>query len=127
MPFRWFFGDIAAFAKAHNVLFMLISHLTTPEDKSHEEGGRVTIKQFKGSRAIGYWSHFMYGMERNQQAEDEETRHTTIFRILKDRLTGQGVGQTFALGYDKTTGRLYRKEIEEENPFADGADDNPPF
>lgn len=115
-----------AFAKAHNVLFMLISHLTTPEGKSHEEGGRVTIRQFKGSRAIGFWSYFMYGMERNQQAEDVNVRHTTIFRILKDRLTGQSVGSTFALGYSAETGRLYPKppEEEDEDHFAD---DDPPF
>ena len=119
-------GDIAEFAKAHEVLFILVSHLTTPEGKSHEEGGRVTIRQFKGSRAIGFWSYFMYGMERNQQAEDVNVRHTTIFRILKDRLTGQSVGSTFALGYSAETGRLYPKppEVEDEEHFED---EDPPF
>jgi twinkle protein len=51
-----------------------ISHLATPEGKPHEEGGRVTIRHFRGSRSIGFWSHFMFGLERNQQAEDEIER-----------------------------------------------------
>lgn len=95
-----------------------VSHLATPEGKPHEEGGRVMIRHFKGSRTIGFWSHFMFGMERNQQAEDENERQTTTFRILKDRYTGQATGKTFALGYDAERGRLFEKDA---NPFAEDA------
>jgi twinkle protein len=89
-------------------------HLTTPEGKPHEEGGRVTIRHFKGSRAIGFWSHFMFGLERNQQSEDEAERSTTTFRILKDRNTGNSTGQVFYLGYDRDNGRLHETEKPEE-------------
>ena len=51
----------------------------------------------------------MFGLERNQQAEDEEERQTTIFRILKDRYTGQATGHVILLGYDPETGLLYEK------------------
>lgn len=85
----------------------LISHLATPEGRPHEEGGRVMIRHFKGSRAIGYWSHFMFGMERAQQDENEVRRTITSFRILKDRFTGSSVGQVIYLGYDQKTGMLY--------------------
>lgn len=85
----------------------LVSHLNTPKDgKPHEEGGRVTIRNFMGSRAIGFWSYFMFGMERDQQDEDLEARHTTTLRCLKDRYTGQGTGQVTMLGYDAETGRI---------------------
>ena len=60
-----------------------VSHLTTPEGKPHEEGGRVMIRHFKGSRSIGFWSHRMYGLERNQQADDEAERTTTTLRTLE--------------------------------------------
>jgi twinkle protein len=93
-----------------------VSHLATPEGKPHEEGGRVMIRHFKGSRAIGFWSHFMFGMERNQQDDDPAARSTTTFRILKDRYTGQATGKTFLLGYDAEKGRLYEKDA---MPFAD--------
>lgn len=84
-----------------------VSHLSTPEGKAHEEGGRVMVKHFKGSRSIGYWSHFMFGLERDQQADDEVVRSTTTFRCLKDRFTGRGTGKTFHLQFDQDTGLLY--------------------
>jgi twinkle protein len=55
-----------------------VSHLTTPEGKAHEEGGRVLEKQFRGSRSIAYWSHFLFGIERDKQDEDG----VTVFRVL---------------------------------------------
>ena len=97
-------ADIATFAKRHNVLFHLVSHLSTPEGKSHEEGQRVSIKQFKGSRAIGFWSHVMYGLERNQQADTASERNITTVRQLKRRKFGKGVGKTTRLNYNHETG-----------------------
>lgn len=84
----------------------LISHLATPEGKPHEEGGRVMIRHFRGSRSIGFWSHFMFGLERNQQNEDEEQRSVSTLRCLKDRVTGAGTGRTMGLRYDRDTGLL---------------------
>lgn len=99
-------GRLGGLVKELGIILIAVSHLATPEGKSHEEGGRVMIRHFKGSRAIGFWSHFMFGMERNQQADDEAERGTTTFRILKDRNTGNATGETFYLGYDRETGRL---------------------
>lgn len=79
-----------------------ISHLTTPEGKAHEEGGRVLEKQFRGSRSIAYWSHFLFGIERDKQDEGG----VTTFRVLKDRYTGDAAGLTFGLAYSKQTGLL---------------------
>ena len=98
-------AEVAELAKRHTILIHLVSHLTTPEGKSHEEGGRVTIKQYKGSRAIGFWSHQMIGFERNQQAEGEE-RFVTTARQLKRRGFGKGVGKTTLFKYDHETGQL---------------------
>jgi twinkle protein len=109
-------SDLGALTQELNFVLHGVSHLATPEGKPHEEGGRVMIRHFKGSRSIGYWSHFMFGMERNQQAEDESERQTTTFRILKDRYTGQATGKTFLLGYDAERGRLFEKDM---NPFAE--------
>lgn len=88
-----------------------ISHLTTPDGKPHEEGGRVMIRHFKGSRSIGFWTHRMYGLERNQQADDIEEQSTTILRTLKDRPVGTANGKTYALGYEDATGLLYEKSV----------------
>jgi twinkle protein len=99
-------AEIAGLAKRFKLRLHLVSHLTTPDGATHEEGGRVTIRHFKGSRMIGAWSHYMFGLERDQQEEDLTKRNTTTFRILKDRMTGRGVGKTFALTYDPKTGLL---------------------
>jgi len=101
--------EMASLANELGCIIHFVSHLSTPEGKPHEEGGRVMIRHFKGSRAIGFWSYLMIGLERNQQAEDEEERQTTTFRILKDRYTGQSTGKVILLGYDVNTGRLYEK------------------
>lgn len=100
-------AELGGLVKELDVWLLFVSHLATPEGKPHEEGGRVTIRHFKGSRAIGYWSHFMFGLERDQQAEDESERGITTFRVLKDRYTGQATGQTITLNYDGKTGLLH--------------------
>jgi twinkle protein len=102
--------DVAGLANELKIIVHLISHLSTPEGKSHEEGGAVSIKSFKGSRSIGFWSFLMLGLERNQQSEDPEERNTTTLRVLKDRFTGAATGTLIKLGYDRTTGRLYDQE-----------------
>ncbi len=108
-------AELGGLVKELNIWLLFVSHLATPDGKPHEEGGRVTIRHFKGSRSIGFWSHFMFGLERNQQADDETERSTTTFRVLKDRLTGQSTGKTIALGYNPKTGRIYPKD--DECPF----------
>lgn len=115
-------AQIAMFAEEHGVCFYFISHLATPEGKPHEEGGRVMIRHFKGSRSIGFWSHFMFGLERDQQVSDPVRRRTTTVRVLKDRLTGQGVGELLYLLYDTDTGML-NETAAPDYAFGDEGDD----
>ena len=111
--------DLASLVRELNINIHFISHLTTPEGKPHEEGGRVQIRHFRGSRAIGQWSSFMFGLERNQQEEDEEERHTSTLRILKDRYTGRATGFTLRLRYGQFTGRLTVAPPREEKKNTD--------
>lgn len=118
-------AQIAKFAQQYSVCFYFISHLATPEGKPHEEGGRVMIRHFKGSRSIGFWSHFMFGLERAQQAEDEALRKLTTFRVLKDRFTGQSTGQCLHYTYNHDKGLLVPCDApgtDTPHPFPD--DDN---
>ncbi len=103
-------SDMGGLVKELGITLYLISHLATPDGKPHEEGGRVMIRHLKGSRSVGFWSHFILAMERDQQAEDPVLRQTTTFRVLKDRYTGQATGKTFFLAYDANTGRLYETD-----------------
>ncbi len=99
-------AQMGKLVKELRIILTFVSHLATPDGKPHEEGGRVMVRHFKGSRAIGFWSHYMFGLERNQQADDPEEQKLTTFRVLKDRYAGDANGKTFTLTYDATTGML---------------------
>jgi twinkle protein len=110
-------AEMATLALELGITIHFISHLTRPKDGApHEEGGRVKVGQFRGSNAIGMWAHFMFGLERDQQAEDLSEALTTL-RCLKDRNTGRATGKTILLAYETTTGLL--SEAAERSPFSD--------
>ena len=117
-------SEIGSLVKELDITLHLVSHLATPEGKPHEEGGRVMIRHFKGSRAIGYWCHFMFGLERDQQDPSEPT----YLRGLKDRYTGRATGMTIPLEYDSGSGLLI--EPSGDNEFLnqeENDDDQSPF
>jgi twinkle protein len=103
-------ADLSALTQQLDFTLYFVSHLTTPEGKPHEEGGRVLEKHFRGSRAIAQWAHYMFGIERNKQEPDSPT----TFRVLKDRYTGDANGLTLGLRYDRETGRLHPCELPKE-------------
>lgn len=103
-------AEMGGLVKELSCILIVISHLATPEGTPHEEGGRVMIRHFKGSRAIGFWAHFMFGMERDQQNEDPAVKAVTTFRVLKDRYTGNATGECIYFGYDRDTGMLTQSD-----------------
>ena len=88
-----------------NITLFLVSHLSRAQGVIHEEGGRVTLGQLRGSQAIAQLSDLVLAAERNQQDEDEEARNITLLRIIKNRLTGE-TGPAVYLKYSRETGRL---------------------
>lgn len=112
-------ADLGGFTQQLDFTLYFVSHLTTPEGRPHEEGGRVMEKHFRGSRAIAQWAHFMFGIERDKQKPDQPT----TFRVLKDRFTGDANGVTFGLAYDRETGRQTECELpvdgDGDEPFKD--------
>ena len=106
-------ANIGSLCQELDITIYFVSHLTTPEGKSHEEGGRVLEKQFRGSRSIAYWSHFMFGIERDKQ----DPSGVTTFRVLKDRFTGDSNGFRFGLAYDKETGLLHECEAPQPKKY----------
>ena len=94
------FGEVASMADAMQFTLYYSSHLNLPESGApHEEGGRVKASQFTGSRAMIKNSHYIIGIERNTQAEDELLRNTSTIRLLKDRENGNT--GFFTCFYDK--------------------------
>lgn len=125
-------AEAAGLAKSLNFVLVYVSHLATPEGKPHEEGGRVMIRHFRGSRALGFWSHAMFGIERDTQKPGSPA----ILRVLKDRFTGQANGMTFGMAYDAQTGLLRPCNLKDNNDTCDfpehpggfeGGGEPPPF
>ena len=104
--------DLASLVLDLKLSLVFVSHLATPSDgKDHSEGASVKAGQFRGSRAISFWAHYLFGLTRNQVAEDEEERRVLTVKVLKDRPYGRS-GHSFELIYDFDTGRLseYKRE-----------------
>ena len=115
-------AELAELAEELDITIHLVFHLTTPEGKSHEDGGRVQEKHFRGSRAIAFWSHYLIGLERDKQ----DPSCPTVIRGLKDRLTGDAVGPFIALKYDRETGLMFEVPLPEDGKptFKDETDDD---
>lgn len=109
--------DIASLVLELPIMLTVVSHLATPEKGSHEEGARVKLREFKGSRSIGAWAHNAIGLERNQQ--HAELKDITTVRILKDREMGEAAGLTIQLKYDHSIGRMIEYNGDEEDHFED--------
>lgn len=110
-------AEMASLMKELDSWLLFVSHLSTPQDTPHEEGGRVMLRHFKGSRSIGYWAHFAFGMERNKSSDDIDERLSTQFRCLKDRFTGQADGLVVPIHYDRKTGLLLEGTQATEEPM----------
>lgn len=82
-----------------------VNHLNNPQTgKDHGAGGKVYAGQFAGSRSMWKFSTDIWGLSRNQLAEDEEEKNTVDFTILKNRMSG--MTGTFQLFYDRSEGVL---------------------
>jgi twinkle protein len=100
--------QISKLTRELGITIFHVSHLNNPTSgKSHDEGGRITGAQWSGSRAQWRYSTELWGLERNQQAENEEDRNTVTVRVIKDRLSG--LTGTFDLKYNREKGILEEK------------------
>ena len=84
----------------------LVSHLRRPSgQKAHEDGGKISLGELRGSAAIAQLSDMVIGLERDQQHPDATTRNTTTVRVLKNRFCGL-TGPACYLYYDNDSGRM---------------------
>ena len=101
------------------ISLFLVSHLrrSNNDNNAHEEGGRVSLSQLRGSHSIAQISDNLVGLERDQQTEGG--RGLTTVRVLKNRLFGE-TGTCGTLDYNLNTCRFTEHEAEPEfNPSSD--------
>ena len=94
------------------ITLFLVSHLrrTSNDRKSHEEGGRVSLSQLRGSHSISQISDAVVGLERDQQST--EGRSDTTLRVLKNRYSGE-TGIACKLTYDLSNCRFSENDVTE--------------
>jgi twinkle protein len=83
----------------------LVSHLKRTQGRAHEDGGQISLSELRGSQSIAQLSDMVIGLERDQQADNEEQRNTTTVRVLKNRYAGL-TGACCWLKYNHQTGRM---------------------
>ena len=94
------------------IALFLVSHLRrTSTDKNHEEGGRVTLGQLRGSAAIAQLSDSCIALERNQQSDNSDSK--TTVRVLKNRYSGE-TGVACTLAYDLDTCKFIETEPDDD-------------
>lgn len=86
-----------------------VCHLSRGGGKAHEEGGRVSLQNLRGTQGIGQLSDAVIAAERDQQHEDPAERNLTTLRVLKNRYSGM-TGECGKLAFNPSTGRL--KEVD---------------
>lgn len=84
-----------------------IVHLNAPKGETHEEGGRVTLGNLRGSGALKQLSNNVIALERDQQGGESNDIQV---RLLKNRLFGT-VGVSDVLTYNTKTGRIEQSEV----------------
>ena len=108
---------LATLVEELGITLFLISHLNRPEGKGHEEGAKTSLRQLRGSGGIAQLSHYVIGIERDSQSENEFDRNTSVIRVLKNRFSGD-TGEACRVHYNKETGEL--QEVDEDGTI-DGA------
>ena len=104
------------------ITLFLVSHLrrSNSDSNSHEEGGRVSLGQLRGSHSISQISDSVLALERDQQSED--SNNTTTLRVLKNRYSGE-VGVATRLTYDLASCKFYEDNETETTPIFDASSD----
>ena len=103
------------------IALFLVSHLrkASNDRTSHEEGGKVSLSQLRGSAGIAQLSDQVIGIERNQQSETE--RDIATLRIIKNRYSGE-TGFAGKIKFNLETSRFTDYETTESpifNPTTD--------
>jgi twinkle protein len=95
---------------------ILISHLRRPQnDKGHEDGGKVSLGQLRGSHAIVQLSDLVIAIQRNLSAGKS---HSELV-VLKNRFNGK-TGPAGFVSYNGDTGRM----LEDATPMFKQRDTN---
>lgn len=88
---------------------IMVSHLTRPGGRGHEDGAAVSLSQLRSSHSLAQLADSAIGLQKDPDDPDSDIR---ILRVLKNRFSGQ-IGDAGSLFYQRETGRLLEMELAE--------------
>ena len=90
-----------------NVGMLMVSHLTRPGGRGHEDGAAVSLSQLRSSHSLAQLSDAAIGLQKDPDDPDSDYRQ---LRVLKNRFCGS-IGDAGTLFYQRETGRLIESEL----------------
>ena len=127
--------QLRSLAEQTGVEMHIVCHLRRVANgqETHEEGGKVSLADLRGSQSIAQLSDNVVALERNQQGEGDtettnvrtgeivtvSTKNVAAWRSLKARETGF-TGKMGTTYYDRKTGRMVEVTIKENDGDAAG-------
>ena len=90
-----------------NIGMIMVSHLTRPSGRGHEDGAAVSLSQLRSSHSLAQLADAAIGLQKDPDAPDSDIR---LVRVLKNRFSGQ-IGDAGTLIYNRETGRLEEFEL----------------
>ena len=90
-----------------NIGMIMVSHLTRPSGRGHEDGAAVSLSQLRSSHSLAQLADAAIGLQKDPDDPQSDSR---LVRVLKNRFSGQ-IGDAGTLIYNRETGRLEEFEL----------------
>ena len=98
-------GELEVLSQEMGFAWVITSHLNPPRyGPPHEAGGRVSLRDFTGSRGLMRKASFAFGLERNSETPDPELRMINRVSLLKSRNGNPAAPAELWLRFDPATG-----------------------
>lgn len=107
-----FVKKLKDFAKKFNSIVHLVAH-------PRKVSGKISKEDVGGSGSITNLAHYVLGVHRVSEKEDEEVSHDCELLMLKDRHTGTGYKE-YELLYSKNRRRFYKTNYELDRDYEFG-------
>jgi twinkle protein len=99
---------------------IMVSHLTRPGGRGHEDGAAVSLSQLRSSHSLAQLADSAIGLQKDPDDPDSDFRQ---LRVLKNRFCGS-IGDAGTLFYQRETGRLIESELAQFTETEEGEDEN---
>ena len=91
----------------------MVSHLTRPSGRGHEDGASVSLSQLRSSHSLAQLADCAIGLQKDADDPDSDVRQV---RVLKNRYSGK-IGDAGTLIYNRETGRLLEEPLAQFEPL----------